>query len=710
MQRVRKVLLTTLCGVLIVFMILSLVGTTAHAAGLIDETINEANEYSKYSLLQYGLDFHADSSWNIFDNIGKSVMYAIYMFTNVLWLLSGLLSSATGFVVQEAYKLDFIAEVADVLGKNIQALAGINEKGLQPTGFFPQLLLWVLIILGGYVAYVGMIKKAMTKAMQAVINLLLVFFLGGAFIAGAPTYVAAINEFSSDLSTQALTVGVKIMLPDSGVAADSEVRESTDLIRDSLFGIQIKKPWLLLQFGRTDIENERVESLLGSGGEEREEIVKKEIEDGNQNLSVGNVGFRLATTLFLLIFNLGISAFVLFLCGIMIFSQVLFVIYATFLPISFLLGMLPGFQNTWQKAITRLFNAILMRTGLTMIISVAFSLASMLYSISGRQPFFLIAFFQIATFGGVYFSLGKLLSMFSLESRDTTNLAGRFGQRTKQAFKGGQRNIQNTMNKRKKSHGQPKVAQKPSSQRTPNNVQGVSGRRPVQTPTQSTDGKKSTEKKTSMGGRAGRVLGTIADMPSKIKDKGKQAKENVKAMPTNARYAAHKAKGNMVNAAYQMKDGVRKNVKDFKGGIRQTRAGNELGRELNRKEQRQTVDRRRTALEREKEAKRNVSDGIENGTEPQLKQKHDNASADRVKNRTKPEKPLNIDIERGSSSPDKEKPSNSKSIPLESKSRTNRRDSFSDREMMREKQQPSTNAGYEPRHRSTSSDSKGRRI
>ena len=40
------------------------------------------------------------------------------------------------------------------------------------------------------------------------------------------------------------------MLPDS----DSAGKDSVDLIRDSLFSIQVQQPWLLLQFGNSDIE------------------------------------------------------------------------------------------------------------------------------------------------------------------------------------------------------------------------------------------------------------------------------------------------------------------------------------------------------------------------------------------------------------------------------------------------------------------------
>ena len=90
--------------------LLSLLGTVAHATGLVDDTINAENLYSKYPLSNYQLDFYVDNSWswlpwNWLDGIGKSVQYGLYCITNFVWTISLYLSNATGYVVQEAYNL-----------------------------------------------------------------------------------------------------------------------------------------------------------------------------------------------------------------------------------------------------------------------------------------------------------------------------------------------------------------------------------------------------------------------------------------------------------------------------------------------------------------------------------------------------------------------------------------------------------------------------
>ena len=435
-KKIVRYLLITLSVILGVLVFLAIMGTVAHAAGLVDNTVSDANAYSKYPLENYQLDFYVDSSWdwlpwNWLDGIGKSIQYGLYAITNFIWTVSLYISNATGYVVQEAYKLDFISDTASSIGKNIQTLAGVTQSGFSSEGFYVGFLLILILVMGIYVTYTGLIKRETTKAVHAVINFLVVFILSASFIAYAPNYISKINDFSADISSSALSLGTKIVLPDS----NSKGKDSVDLIRDSLFSIQVKQPWLLLQYGESDIETlgaDRVESLLSASpdADDREDIVVDEIEDrDNANLSVTKTMSRLGTVVFLFIFNIGISIFVFLLTGMMIFSQVLFIIYAMFLPISFILSMIPTYEGMAKKALTKLFNTIMMRVGITLIITTAFSISTMFYSISAGYPFFMVAFLQIVTFAGIYMKLGDLMSMFSLQSNDTQQVGRRIMRR-----------------------------------------------------------------------------------------------------------------------------------------------------------------------------------------------------------------------------------------------------------------------------------------
>ena len=574
--------------------LLSLLGTVAHATGLVDDTINAENLYSKYPLSNYQLDFYVDNSWswlpwNWLDGIGKSVQYGLYCITNFVWTISLYLSNATGYVVQEAYKLDFINDMADSIGKSIQTLAGVTENGFSSTGFYVGFLLLIILVVGMYVAYTGLIKRETSKALHAVINFVVVFVLSASFIAYAPDYIKKINEFSSDISTASLDLGTKIMLPNS----DSEGKDSVDLIRDSLFSIQVEQPWLLLQFGNSNTEEigtDRVEALVSvspedEDGKTREEVVKTEIEDNdNNNLTIPQVVNRLGMVFFLLFFNLGITIFVFLLTGMMLFSQILFIIFAMFLPISFLLSMIPSYESMAKQAIVRVFNTIMTRAGITLIVTVAFSISSMFYNISTDYPFFMVAFLQIVCFAGIYMKLGDLMSMFSLNAGDSQSMGHRIFRRPYLFMRHRARRMEH------------RIARAVSAGGISGGVAGavagsaVAGKRAERKNTASKENRGNTT--SSVGQRAGSKVGAVLDTKNKVKDKANAVKENIKDMPTQTAYAV-----------YSTKEKAKSSVSDFKRGMVQEQQSRQSGRLERQAQHRQSIADKRIELQKAQEAR-----------------------------------------------------------------------------------------------------------
>ena len=580
--------------------LLSLLGTVAHATGLVDDTINAENLYSKYPLSNYQLDFYVDNSWswlpwNWLDGIGKSVQYGLYCITNFVWTISLYLSNATGYVVQEAYKLDFINDMADSIGQSIQTLAGVTENGFSSTGFYVGFLLLIILVVGMYVAYTGLIKRETSKALHAVINFVVVFVLSASFIAYAPDYIKKINEFSSDISTASLDLGTKIMLPNS----DSEGKDSVDLIRDSLFSIQVEQPWLLLQFGNSNAEEigtDRVEALVSASpededGKTREEVVKTEIEDNdNNNLTIPQVVNRLGMVFFLLFFNLGITIFVFLLTGMMLFSQILFIIFAMFLPISFLLSMIPSYESMAKQAIVRVFNTIMTRAGITLIVTVAFSISSMFYNISTDYPFFMVAFLQIVCFAGIYMKLGDLMSMFSLNANDSQSMGRRIFRRPYLFMRHRARRMEH------------RIARAVSAGGISGGVAGavagsaVAGKRAERKNTASKENRGNTT--SSMGQRAGSKVGAVLDTKNKVKDKANAVKENIKDMPTQTAYAV-----------YSAKEKAKSSVSDFKRGMVQEQQSRQTGRLEKQEQHRQNIADKRMELQKAQEARQRKTDG-----------------------------------------------------------------------------------------------------
>lgn len=586
------VLKLVLLAVTVTLVLLSLLGTVAHASGLVDDTVNADNLYSKYPLSNYQLDFYVDNSWswlpwNWLDGIGKSVQYGLYCITNFVWTISLYLSNATGYVVQQAYKLDFINDMADSIGKSIQTLAGVTENGFSSSGFYVGFLLIIILIVGVYTAYTGLLKRETSKALHAVINFVVVFIVSASFIAYAPNYIQKINDFSSDISTASLDLGTKIMLPDS----QSKGKDSVDLIRDSLFAIQVEKPWLLLQFGNSDTEEigtDRVEALVSASpsdedGETRENIVKTEIEDNdNDNLTIPQVVNRLGMVFFLLIFNLGITIFIFLLTGMMLFSQILFIIYAMFLPVSFLLSMIPTYENMAKQAVVRVFNAIMTRAGITLIVTVAFSISSMFYNISTDYPFFMVAFLQIICFAGIYMKLGELMSMFSLNANDSQQIGRRIFRRPMVFMRHRARRMER------------RIARAVGAGSVAGAVAGASVARAGK-PATNQPPKKRENTSASMGSRVGSAVGAVMDTKNKVRDSASSLKENVKDLPTQAGYAVHSAK-------QKAKD----NVSDFKRGVVEERENRQEQRTQKRNLHRENISQKKQKLQKAQEARQTV--------------------------------------------------------------------------------------------------------
>lgn len=606
----------------------------AAASGLVDETIDAGNLYSQYRWDNYQIDFYVDTSWdwlpwNWMDRIDNKISSVFYGISDGIWLISVLLSSGTGYIVQQTYSLDFIGDMADDIGKNIQILAGMNtgSKKFNADGFYTWLLLFIVLIVGGYMAYAGLIKRKTTEAVSAAVNMLVIFLLTAAFIAYAPQYIKNINDFSADLSNGVLELGAKLVMPGN----DEMGVKATDKIRNNLFAIQVYKPWLLLQFGTTDetaieseriaagVDGDRIKSILSVSpvtnfGEDRQTAVKTDIETyKNVNMTVTSVIGRFGTVLLVFFLNLIISIFVIIMCGLVIFTQLLFIIFALYLPLNFILSMLPTYNGLLKKAVLKLFNTILMRAGLTLLITIAFSLSAMIYSMSGDYPFLMVAFLQIVVFVGTYLKMDEILSMVALGDGGS-NKRGRFlksmgrymvmrklfgrryysgGRRAAVSRSAGNGTGGGTGGNAGRSGNEPAPSGESNSQRASSHTNnsgskpvrkpvGESANEPVRNPVgnnenaSKNDGRRSesewttiyqADKMPSAGTKAGQRVGMVMDSGKRLKDRMSLVKENVKNTPTEIKYQA----GLQRNA-------VERNIRDFKESIAGERNRRETGR------------------------------------------------------------------------------------------------------------------------------------
>ncbi|NVT93845.1 hypothetical protein HXD42_15360 [Listeria monocytogenes] len=279
--------------------------------------------------------------------------------------------------------------------------------------------------------------------------------------------------------------------------------------------------------------------------------------------------------------------------------------------------MLPTYESLGKKAIIRLFNTIMMRAGVTLVITTAFSISTMFFNISATYPFFMVAFLQIVTFAGIYFKLGDIMSMFNLQSNDSQSMGRRVMRRPQMlmnrklrqlnrnvgrtlAFGGGATVGNKLAKEQSKSKFKPSDSSLRKNSRLPNDqeVPPVSNKeKPI-----------SNNKNQSRMNLAGRKVGKVLDTQALVKDKTKQVKDQVRNTPTNLKYNLHK--------------GIEKTKKapeEFKRGLVQEKANRAELREKQRQRRNAKMDEKRKILSEatNRQGKRRANIPIDKAAQPQ---------------------------------------------------------------------------------------------
>ncbi|MDB3281951.1 hypothetical protein C4152_15270, partial [Clostridioides difficile] len=250
----------------------------------------------------------------------------------------------------------------------------------------------------------------------------------------------------------------------------------------------------------------------------------------------------------------------------------------------------PSYESMAKQAIVRVFNTIMTRAGITLIVTVAFSISSMFYNISTDYPFFMVAFLQIVCFAGIYMKLGDLMSMFSLNAGDSQNMGRRIFRRPYLFMRHRARRMEH------------RIARAVSAGGISGGVAGavagsaVAGKRAERKNTASKENRGNTT--FSMGQRAGSKVGAVLDTKNKVKDKANAVKENIKDMPTQTAYAV-----------YSAKEKAKSSVSDFKRGMVQEQQSRQTGRLEKQEQHRQNIADKRMELQKAQEARQRKTDG-----------------------------------------------------------------------------------------------------
>lgn len=520
---------------LLFFLFFALAPSIAHATGWVSETVGQEQavfNFEKYPLENYSLDFFVDSSWKWLpwkwgEGIGDAVIYGLYAITNVLWLLNVYISYFIGFIVQEAFDLDFITSLVSSLATNMQRIAGIDANGLRATGLFPVYGKWLVLIAGCYIAYVGAVKRQATRAIQHAVLFGVTFIMSGVFLMNANTYLTQVNDAQKDINSEMLVIAKDIIpnassetivvAPGHPSEAEQKTKGATNAIRENLFELQVSTPWRLLQFGDNDISTigeDRVNDILSqqqfAKNSDREKNVKKEVsEKNNMNMSVKGAFLRFGMTLLVIVANAVVSYSVAVLTITMITSQILFLLFCAFLPVAMIFSLFPNSNRILFGAMQKVAQALMTKMGITLILAVVFSLSHSFFGLAQEKGYIWVIFLQIATWLTTVNKVNELLGFMSLGGADTRQ-GGRFGRMAKSLlFAGVARNMmKRTM---------PQQATKPK-QHAPKRMD--------------------MREKQPISKRVGEKISNVQDMPNRFVEKANTMKDTVKNAPTNAKYKA----------------------------------------------------------------------------------------------------------------------------------------------------------------------------
>lgn len=611
MKRLKKIL--KVCGIVIVsFFAFSIFlyltpPLRAYASSWVSEATNVVAEYTKYPIEAYTLDFYVDTSWSWLPwNWGSGVMsgvyYGLFLLTNMIWMLNAYVSYFIGFVVEQAYNLDFLSSTVSSIALNMQEIGGVDTNGFKTTGLFPMLILPVTGVTGLYFMWVGVFKKQTAKAVSGMISFLVILFLSMGFIAYSGTYLSKITTFSKDFNTEILTIGTKLALgemqgPQPNSKAKEPEKSETTLIRDSLFDIQIKKPWQILQFGSTEKakepgvkEDEIGEELLGTsltGGwfsASRDEIVKFYVDDPDEkrvDMSIQMVPQRLGMTLLLLVTNGVISFCVVSLAGIKIFSEVMFIIYACFLPVALAFSLIPTFHGLAIKAVLKMFNSLLTKSGVTLIMTVTFSISMLLYNVTENLGFIFVIFIQIVTFLGIRMKTNELLGYMNLNSSDSEQSKDRMSSTARKITNMGRAAVgrnrfKKTLDTLKGGNGSKSTSTTPSKPKQSGKIaptgKGRSGYSPSTTPgtpkKQVSKPFKSSFTPKNSAQRFGQQIGKFASAKDGVGRNLDKVKDGAKNIKTNTKFASRTLANRTVEGAKKVGTNVKTGLSDVKTGVR----------------------------------------------------------------------------------------------------------------------------------------------
>jgi len=398
-------------------------------------------EYNQYPLSRYGMETQLEDDklsdlmpWGWDDGVGKQMNQGISMMNSTLWGFNKIIAATVGTLVSEAYELNIVSDFADDISTVIKSISGFGPGGFASKGLWPYLATSILCIVGVWAAYIAIIKRSTTAAMSGILGTLIILTLGLGFFTNADKILKGFNDGVSEVQNDVLSFSLTTTSP--GNYDESEGMAS---MRNQIFNLMVKNPYLLLNFGTPDQEKiekkwdkkgSRVDAILKTNiySEKRKDAIDYEIKElKNGNMKPESLNDRFVILVFVLIANCILGTILLLLACSMIFYQVLILIFAVFTPVAFLIGLIPAFSNTATNILMKLLHAFYMKIALALLTTIYFSISSMVYnSMDPKKGYILLFIIQIICAIAVWVKRNEILNAVTTPFRkaNVNNNAG----------------------------------------------------------------------------------------------------------------------------------------------------------------------------------------------------------------------------------------------------------------------------------------------
>lgn len=389
-------------------------------------------EYNQYPVTRYGMNTQLDQPeisdympWGFDDNIGKAVSQQQSEFLSYIWGINRIYASTVGTLVSEAFNADIVGALSIQVAETVQSVAGYGPGGWHSTGLWPYMVYTLLMLTGIWAAYLTVVKKSSSRAISGILSSIIILSLSLTWFSQLDKILIGINDGIKEVQNDVLSNFVTVTTP-----GNYKESEGIATMRNQVFNVMVKQPYLLLNYGTTDekkIESEwekkgsRVDAILKTKvfSKERKDAIEYEVKEmKNDNMKPYSLTDRLIVISLVSAFNFILGVVLLLISGSMIFYQLMVLIFTLFTPFALLIGLIPAFSRTASNIFMKIAHAFLMKAGLALLASVYFSISSMVYKSMDPQVGYIILFiFQILCGIALWFKRNEVLNIVSTPFR-----------------------------------------------------------------------------------------------------------------------------------------------------------------------------------------------------------------------------------------------------------------------------------------------------